>query len=719
MKKLQNPLHRSLLLRHTIAIAIACQTSHASAQNRTAADDSLEEILILNQKRAYRGNFSLLETPAADLIIDGQTLKDAGAFDLSDALDLSSSIARQNNFGGLWNSFSIRGFVGDENLPSNYLVNGFNAGRGFAGPRDMAGIEAVEVLKGPRAAVFGRGEPGGTVNLVTKRPRAGTAGEITLAAARFDTTRGDLDWNQQVSDSFAYRLVGFAEEAGSFRDTVESEKHGLYPSFAWQAGPDTRVVYEMEYSRQETPFDRGIVSIAGKLNAVPRSRFLGEPGDGPMEAAALGHQLELQHNLSENWSLLAGYNQRDTSLSGFSTEPELTTNRQQLLRDGRTLTRQRRFRDYDADYRIFRLELNGDVELGSFRHRLLIGADSDHFENDQQFLRARAPTLASNPSPTQLQAIDVFAPVYGRYALPTPAPLTDRVDSQRADGFYVQDQITLSPRLELRIGGRFDSFDQTLNNRAARTRNEQSDERFSPQTGLVFAVNEQLSVYGVYGEGFRAHIGADFAGNAFAPNTSKSLEAGVKFQLNEGKLNGNFGVYRIEQDNLLASDPSNAGFLVAAGAAESQGVELDLNGELAPGLLVWFSYSYTDAAIENNLLDPNFGLIIRAGDRLMNVPRHALSTQLVKELAVANRPLRIGGSVSFVGERLGEAATSFELPDYTLTRVFVDYQLSEALSLRAEVDNLFDKTWYSNSFSALWIQPGMPRSYRVSANVRF
>ena len=159
---------------------------------------------MLDSNRAYRGNFGLMETPAADLIIDARTIRDAGAFDLNQALDLSSSVARQNNFGGLWNSFAIRGFVGDENLPSNYLVNGFNAGRGFAGPRDMAGIESVEVLKGPRAALFGRGEPGGTVNLVTKRPKEGSSGDLNLMAGRFDTIRGDLDWNQEVNETVSY-----------------------------------------------------------------------------------------------------------------------------------------------------------------------------------------------------------------------------------------------------------------------------------------------------------------------------------------------------------------------------------------------------------------------------------------------------------------------------------------------------------------------------------
>jgi len=715
MNTLNTPRQRRNALQAAVCIALIANASTLFAQSTS----SIEEILVLDNSRAYRGNFSLMETPAADLIIDARTLKDAGALDLNQALDLSSSVSRQNNFGGLWNSFAIRGFVGDENLPSNYLVNGFNAGRGFAGPRDMSGIESVEVLKGPRAALFGRGEPGGSVNLVTKRPQEGTAGEVNLSTARFDTRRGDLDWNQQVNDTVAYRVVGYAQDAGSFRNTVESKSHGLFPSLSLQLGANTRLVYELEYSQQETPFDRGVVAVAGQLDAMPRSNFLGEPGDGPMEAEALGHQLELQHELSANWTLLAGYNQRDTSLKGFSTEPELTGARQALPRDGRTLTRQRRQRSYDADYRILRAELNGDIELGSLRHRLIIGADSDSFENDQVFRRARAPTLASNPSLAQLQAIDILSPVYGQYPLPTPTLLTDRFETQEADGLYIQDQISLSAQWELRLGGRFDRFEQDQLNRANNSRSKQSDERFSPQVGLVFAANEQLSFYGVYGESFRALSGADFAGNNFDPNTSSSVEAGMKFLLNEGRLTGNVSIYSIEQDNILASDPLNAGFLVAAGAAESQGFEIDLGGELLPGVQAWFSYSYTDAAVVDDLLDPNFGLVVRGGDRMLNVPRHAMSAMLVKETTLGERPVRFGGSLTHVGERLGEAATSFELPDYTLTRLFADYQLTSALALRAEIDNLFDETWYANSFSSLWVQPGTPRSYRFSANMRF
>ncbi|MBL8305190.1 MAG: TonB-dependent receptor plug domain-containing protein, partial [Rubrivivax sp.] len=385
--------------RAAVVLCSACPLALTAVAQVASPAGPAAAVTITGTRQAYQGDFLRLETPQAEQSIDSETLRASGAVDLTRALDLSASVARQNNFGGLWNAFALRGFVGDENLPSNYLVNGFNAGRGFGGPRDLSGIESVEVLKGPRAALFGRGEPGGTVNLVTKRPTFKTGGELRVSAGRFDAYRADADWTAPLSDAVAVRLVGFAEDAGSFRDTVKTRKHGASPSLAWRISPQSRLVYELEYSHQEIPFDRGVLAINGELGRVPPSRFLGEPGDGPLKADVAGHQFDFQHDFSKDWSALVGFTTRKTSLEGFSTEAELTTSRQRLLVDGRTLTRQRRFRDYDASYQVIRGEINGRFQLAGLQHRLMFGVDADRFENDQVFLRARAPTLASNPTP--------------------------------------------------------------------------------------------------------------------------------------------------------------------------------------------------------------------------------------------------------------------------------------------------------------------------------
>ena len=183
----------------------------ADSTEQGAEEALLEEVFVLGKRRAYQGNFSDLETPAANQLLSEELLSDAGVISLDDALDLSASVARQNNFGGLWNSFSVRGFSGDISLPSGFLVNGFNAGRGFAGPRDMVGIESVEVLKGPRSALFGRGEPGGTVNLITKRPQFETTGSVRATLGRWDQRRveGDYQTTAGANDGVGLRLVGF------------------------------------------------------------------------------------------------------------------------------------------------------------------------------------------------------------------------------------------------------------------------------------------------------------------------------------------------------------------------------------------------------------------------------------------------------------------------------------------------------------------------------
>lgn len=677
------------------------------------------EIIITATRPAYRGEFEPLEVPQAEQVIAQQQLRDINALDLNAALSLSASVARQNNFGGLWNAFAVRGFVGDENLPTNYLVNGFNAGRGFAGPRDLSGIEAVEILKGPRAALFGRGEPGGTINLVTKRPKFDSAGEIRLLGGSFDTWRADADLQTTLGDAVGVRFVGFYEDAGSFRDTVETERLGVMPSVAVKLGDATRIVYELEYARQKIPFDRGVVAINGELGLIPRSRFLGEPGEGPNVVEVLGHQLEIQHDFSANWSALVGVNYRDTSLLGTSTEAELTASRQRLLRDGRTLTRQRRLRDYDATYFVARAELAGSFATGDITHRLLIGADTDWFENDQVFLRARGPTLASNPTEQQLQAIDIFNPVYGRFPLATLTPLTDQVEVQKATGVYAQYQIGVSEAFELRVGGRYDDYDQRLTNRANGRVRQAGESRFSPQVGAVWRATPQLSVYATYGENFRPLSGADFAGNPFRPNQSESLEGGIKYASANGRLTATASVFSINQSNILVADPANAGFTIAAGEARSRGFEFDLEGEIAKGLDLWVSYAYVDAETRADVADPDFGKLIRAGDRLLNVPEHTLNVQLAYSTRIANRDLRLGGGVQHVGERLGEVGTAFELPDYTLARLFAETELTEGVRLRVDIDNLFDTTWYANSFSQLWVQPGTPRNVRVTGSFAF
>lgn len=697
--------------------ALAAEVAEEASAEAAAGDDG---IVVTGVRQAYRGDFETREIPQSVATIEAKTLADNNILRLTDALDLNAGVARQNNFGGLWDAYAVRGFAGDENLPSGYLVNGFNGGRGFGGPRDVAGVERIEILKGPNAALFGRGEPGGTVNIVTKQARFGEiSGALSASYGSFDATRADADLNLAVGEALAVRLIGYFENADSFRDTIETERYGFLPSLGIKLGDNTTLTYDLELSRQKVPFDRGVVAINGQLGQIPRSRFLGEPGDGPIKADATGHQLQLQQNFGDSWNLLLGGSYRQTSLAGFSTEAELAGSRQKLFVDSQSLSRQRRYRAYDADHYVLRGELAGDFELGGVRHRVLFGADFDQFENSQLFLRVRPATNASNPTDQAANIININAPVYGRFPLPTPGPQTNRLDVQKAFGVYLQDQITLSDQIQLRFGGRYDSFSLRGLNRANGVEQRRSFDRFSPQVGLVWEASPAISLFATYGEGFRSNLGATAAGALFDPETSRSFEAGARFGLLDNALTGTIAYFQLRKSNVLAADPANPGFSLPIGKAGSQGIEFDLAGKLPGEIDLLFSYAYVDAKALADVLDPNFALQIRSGDRLINVPRHTLNLQVSREFALGGTELRIGAGVQHVGKRLGETATTFELPAYTLARLFANWTLSNNFELFGQVHNLFNATYYTNSFSRLWVQPGTPRTASAGIRVRF
>lgn len=707
-------------MRTRLITVMLCSTIISAATPVLAEEAADGEITITGLRQAYRGDFEQREIPQAISVINSETLADNNIYRLTDALDLNASVSRQNNFGGLWDSYAVRGFTGDENLPSGYLVNGFNGGRGFGGSRDVAGVERIEVLKGPSAALFGRGEPGGTVNIVTKQAEFDAIrGNATGSYGSFDRARLDADINLPLSDALAVRMIGFYERADSFRDTVDSKRFGILPQVALRAGDSTQIRYDLELTRAETDFDRGVLAINGQLGVIPRSRFLGEPGDGPVETDVTGHQLQLSHDFSDNWSLLLGTSYRETEFGGLASFAELVGSRQRLGIDGRSLSRQRRDTRYDGEHFVVRGELAGDFELGGLRNRILIGADYDEFDNDQ-FLTRYRPGAAAGQTQVSGNIIDIFNPVYGAFPLPNPsAVVTDRLTQSKGFGIYIQDQITLADNLQVRLGLRYDDFDLAIRNRAANNVARRNDDRVSPQFGIVYEPSKTVSLYATYGTGVRSNEAITPALEAVAPETSKSFEIGTKFALFDGGLNATIALFNLAKNNVLAADLANPGFSVPIASARSRGLEIDVAGTLPGEINLLFSYTYLDTEARADVLDPNFSLQIRKGDPLINIPKHSLNTQISKDFALGDSTLRLGAGIQHVSKRLGETATSFLLPSYTLVRLFGNIEVVDGVELFGDVKNLFDESHYTNSFAALWVRPGDPRTATVGVRVTF
>ncbi|MEA0737109.1 TonB-dependent siderophore receptor [Xanthomonas campestris pv. campestris] len=693
---------------------LACAAAPATAAEPQAR--SLDAVQVRSDYAPYRAltvtGATKTEAPLRDLpisarVLDHSLLEDAGVTDLAGALDMASGITKANNLGGLWDSYSIRGFTGDPNFSSDYMVNGFNASRGYNGLRDGANTQSVEVIKGPASALYGRGEPGGAVNIVTKKPLFDAQHSVDLSAGRFDSYRAALDSTGPLSETVAYRVNLMHKDQHSFRDTVDSDATLLAPSLLWMPTPDTTVSYELELLRIHTPFDRGVTAIDGDANRLPASRFLGEPGDGDIDLHSTGHQVFAVHGLSQTWSLQGGATYRDSGMRGFSTEPWT------LQADDRTLRRERRYRDYQGRDIAARAELLGMLGSGKVSHHVLFGIDGNRFNDSRYQLRARS---AATP-----YSIDVLAPRYGVAQPGRLAPITDTDERQQVWGVYAQDQIDLGARWKALLGVRYDHYQQDIANRLRVTTQQASDSVISPRAGLTVHLDDTLSLYASAAAGFRPNSGVGANGQSFAPEKSRSLETGLKYvQPGEG-LEATLAVFRIDKENVLSLDPADTSFSLPVGQMRSEGAELDLLGRLTPHLAASVGLAYTDSQVTRSSAAA-VGTGLAEGRRFPNVPRVSGNAFVnYAQPLSGTRSAAVGVGVSRTGERLGsvDSNTGFVLPAYTVWRLVGHYDLSERLRLYAKVENLTDRRYAAFSYSEQWVYPGAPRTWTVGARLRF
>ncbi len=705
-------------IRLAVLVLIACiQTEQSWAQSTVssiASDETsasaLPSVTIVDssEKHEYRQSSStsatrtdtpLQELPQSVQVISHQLIEDLHASRVDDVMLYVSGVAHQNNFGGLWDNYSIRGFSGSENGGMNMLWNGFASNRGYAAPRDMANVETIDFFKGPSAAVYGSSEPGGTINVVTKKPQFQSSNVLDFTAGTQDFFRSTVDSTGALTDNFAYRLNAATESKGSSRDAVDSKRAFFAPAFTWLLTDRTTLNYEGEFLQQKAPLDRGIVAVGGRLDAIPASRFLGEPNDGDITINNQSHLLSLEHQFDDNWHLRTGVFHKEGTLNGYSTEAS------SLRSDNTTLWRQRRYRDYSWSDTSLQVELGGKIRTGSIEHEILTGVDADWMTLDQRMLRI-------NPSTGTPYAINIYDPVYGQ-AQPIPTTNTNTAERQISTGLFLQDQIKLADRWRLLAGVRLDAFRDTLNNLLTGTVSRQDKSASSPRLGLTYLASQTISLYTSIGKSFRPNTGSDASGNAFSPETALAKEAGMKYESNDKRVGATLAVFDITKQNVLTVDPANTFYSIAAGEVRSRGVELDFNGKVAQHWRLTGNMAFTDAVVTKDNTLP-------VGSRLINVPKTSGSLLTVYEDVDANGGLYgLGGGLNYVGARTGDTAGSFTLPAYTTVKALAYWQVTPKMRLSFNVNNLFNKQYYASSYSSVWITPGEVRSATLGLTIKF
>ncbi|MFW9265660.1 TonB-dependent siderophore receptor [Pseudomonas sp. NR3] len=653
------------------------------------ADGPVQGYRATRSSTATRTDSDIRDTPQSIDVIPAQVIKDLNTTRIDRALDFAGGVSRQNNFGGLtFLNYSVRGFTTGE-----LYKNGFAINRGSYSAPDTSNIERIEVLKGPAASLYGRGDPGGLVNIVTKRPQAEAFSNLNISAGTWDRYRSSLDVNSPLdSEGNLLARVNMAiEDNGSFRDHVDSQRRIISPSLSWQISPDTRLMLDTEFSRTESVFDRGIPAVNGELGSVKRSTFMGEPNDGQIRNDNQTIDLALEHYLNDNWKVRLANHYTQGTLNGASSEPQALV--------GTTITRFYRERDFEWNDNITQAELHGNFELAGWQHQTLAGLEYENYRNSQKY--PQSATLAS-------YGLDIYNPVYGQ---PKPA-LTRANDFHEHTESYalnLQDQIAFTDRLRGLIGVRLERIEQTSLNRTTAVSNSQEKDVATPRVGLLYQLAPQVGVFANASTSFKPNtIGTQ--GQVYKPEKGLGYETGLKLDLFDSRIGATIALFHIDKENVVTTDA--LGESVAAGEARSQGLDLQFSGQITDALRVIGAYAYIDAEVTKG------DSALPKGSDLLGIARNSGSLMGVYEFQDgALRGSDMGAAFNYVGERSGQAGSSFKLPSYSTVDLLAHYKASEDVTLGLNLNNLFDRKYYERSYNSAWVLPGEPRNLSVSLSL--
>lgn len=674
-----------------LGLLSALPLAHAQLAD-TEADTALPQVNVVAERSAAynparssgatRTDTPLREVPQSVRVINLQQLEDLGANRLADTVDFISGIARLNDFGGTWDNFGIRGFSSTD---MGFLVNGFPGSRGYNPPRDTATVERFEFLKGPAGAIYGSSEPGGTINIVTKKPKFTARHVAEVSLNDRGLRRATLDTTGPLNASVAYRLNLMTEEGDPRSSLLGNKRTLVAPGLTWVIDPRTMLNYEAEYLAADTPLDRGVINVRGALGALPRDRLLNEPSDKNMSLGSKTQQLTLDRTLAEHWRARLGASYKESAFDGDYTEAS------SLSLDNRTLNRRFTWRTLPSRDVSVTGEIEGSFTTGAIGHTVLFGAEASRLWMNTEIWR-------SDNTP-----IDIYAPVYGRPVPPLNARTSSSDERQRVKAVFAQDQISLSEQWQLLAGVRWDEYSQDLVDRVARTHIQREQSAVSPRAGVTYLPNSWSSLYVSAGKSFRGNTGVDINRNAFDPQRSRSYEAGWKLQSADERLGATLAVYDITKSNVLTASEV-PGISVAAGEVKSTGFEADVQGQIGKHWRVSGNFSYDDARVTRDRT-------LAAGTRLMNIPKLSAGLLAIREDSLADGSrYGVGAGVNYVDDRAGNNTDTYTLPSYATARLLSYWQLSKNVRLSLDVHNLFNRVYYTSSWAGLYVTPGAERS---------
>ncbi len=663
-----------------------------------------------NASTATKTNTPLMETPLSITVMPKAVIQDQQAVQLSDVTKNVSGVFQGTNLGGFVEQFIMRGF-------NTSYVNYYDGYRfPNASGMSLANAERVEVIKGTAANLYGRVEPGGMINVVTKRPQLMPYYALQQQFGSYDLYRTTADATGAVTEngSLLYCLNLEYLTKNSFRDYGYNERTFLAPSITWKISDRDQVDVDLMYSEQNSQVDYGLPlnTLTNRPANVPISRYLGEPATDNSHSNLYNTGATYTHAFSEDWKLSARFNYLNRSVDFAQTSPlpflpfppfppSLNTQTGVMQR-----AYTRGINTIDSYFGT--VDMTGRFTTGVAKHTLLAGWD-----NYQLTLTEQNYLYPAN-------SINIYNPIYRPKNISQLQPNDFHDGNLQWNGAYIQDQITLFTKLHILGGGRYDWIsetagisDKSLALASARSTSVQNG-RFNPRVGLLYQPWQWLSLYGNYVESLgAANINTTPNGTILQPETAEQLEAGFKTVFFEERLSSTVAFYSLTKQNMPILKPGTF-FFESISKARSQGIEVDVAGKITEGLSLIANYTATDALI----LQGKY-----AGNALWNVPKNAGSVWAKYDLQQeALTGLSLGAGVYLQGQKPGDMANSYQLPGYGRVDALVKYKIAAAkTTLQFNVENLLSKQYYTSSLpnNIYSINPGTPITFMGSIKVEF
>jgi len=542
------------------------------------------------------------------------------------------------------------------------------------------GLERVEVLRGPASVTYGRNEPGGMVNLVSKMPSTTPIHEVQVQAGSFDRKQFAIDLSDRIDDAgvWSYRLTALERKSDSQVQHAEDNRTYIAPALTWQPSDKTKVTILSKYQKNEGLSNNTLPAVGTVFSNpngnIPISRNSGslKQNHESYESTSIGYIWD--QTLNDHW----GFRQ-NTRYTDFDGE------RYSIRVDGyvpgqlRVIER-RQWQIPVITGSLFTMDnqLHGKFDLAGMAHTLLLGTD---------YHTGNATIKRLNGSATDL---DLYNPVYGSLATGPYNGASRDKDSQT--GVYLQDSIKITPKWIASAGLRRDYAKVISEDLLAGTSETERYHATTGSAGLLYLSDVGVAPYISYAESFAPEGGTNFAGQLFKPQEGKQVEVGVKYEPKGYNALFTAAVYDLRKSNVPTTDFAHPGFSFARGEIASRGLELEARAGITSNLNLIANYTFTDIKVtKSNDAD--------RGMHISGVPRNMASLWADYKMTGQFTGLKLAGGLRMLGETYGDYVESFKVPGYTLVDMSARYDLYQVnpslkgAELAINARNLMDKRY--------------------------